>query len=124
MAYIFPFTTLVDKKPLAVGMSSFFVHVSSAARLTEARPNAKTNTSEIVLFISLSLLKIVNIFTPHTMRTLSGLGLSLRKYLIIERHLEYLLQRSYKMRILQHNISSEDFKKKKEKKGYLRIQGF
>jgi hypothetical protein len=56
-------------------MSAFRVQVSSAARLAEARPSAKTNTIEIVFFIllpfqSLSLRKqgTVNIFMPLEMR--------------------------------------------------------
>jgi hypothetical protein len=66
--------------------------VKSAFATSVVMANAKTNTSEIVFFIllsfqSLSLLNLsstpigeqgtVNIFTPHTMRSFSGLGLSL-----------------------------------------------
>jgi hypothetical protein len=53
MAKIFPSTTQVDRFHLAVGMSALVAQVPSAARLTEAGPNAKTNTSAIVLFIFL-----------------------------------------------------------------------
>jgi len=77
-------------------MSALVAQVPSSARQIVAKPNTKTNASEIVFFILLPFQKLylpphqvrdklqqgtVNIFTPHTMRTLSGLGLSLRKYL-------------------------------------------
>jgi hypothetical protein len=64
MAKIFPSTTQVDKSHLAVGMSVLVSQVPSAARLTEDRPNAKTNTSEIVFFIALSFHKLL-IFSPR-----------------------------------------------------------
>jgi hypothetical protein len=55
MAYIFPFTTLVDRPLLGVGMSAFFIQMPSAARLTEVRPNAKTKIVNIlVVFIFFS----------------------------------------------------------------------
>jgi hypothetical protein len=54
--------------------------VKSAFATSVAKPNAKTNTSEIILFILLPFQKVF-IFTPHTMRSFSGLGLSLRKSL-------------------------------------------
>jgi hypothetical protein len=47
----------VDKSHLPVGMGDFAVHVSSTARLTEARPNAKTRiTNILVVFILLAFL--------------------------------------------------------------------
>jgi len=48
----------------------------------------------------------------HTLRTLSGLGLSLRKSLWMTAILDYLLLNGHYMRILQHNILSVPVNKK------------
>jgi len=51
-------------------MLAFLVQMPSAARLTEARPNAKTNTSKIVFFILLSFQKMLDFsLTAETAKT-------------------------------------------------------
>jgi hypothetical protein len=56
-------------------MSAFWAQVCSAARLTEARPKAKTNTIEIIFFILLPFQKLF-IFTADNVRNFSALALS------------------------------------------------
>jgi hypothetical protein len=56
MAYIFPFTTLVDKEYLAVGISAFCVQVAAPALVALVSTIAVTNptkTNVILVFILL-----------------------------------------------------------------------
>jgi len=55
----------VERQDLSVGIGDFAIHMSLDAKLTEARPNVKTNTIEIFFFILLPFQKNVNIFKPH-----------------------------------------------------------
>jgi hypothetical protein len=81
-------------------MGVFVVHVPSAAGLTEARPKAKTNTTEIAFFIvlpfqSLSLQsRELLIFSHRALRAASAALLCSETILPIEGHLDSLLQKA------------------------------
>ena len=59
MAYIFPFTTLVDRYILAVGISAFVIQGPSTDRLNGAMHKAKIHMSEILFFILLPFQKML-----------------------------------------------------------------
>jgi hypothetical protein len=80
-----PSTTLEDKAILGVGIGAFVVQASPCPRLMEATPNAKTNTSEIVLFILSSFQKLL-IFSRRTLCAHLGAQVYFKKHLLIERH--------------------------------------
>ncbi len=73
--------------------------VKSALATSVVRPNAKTNTSEIVFFILLLFQKVL-IISLHTVRTFSGLGLSLRKSRLTNAILDSLLLSVFDMQVL------------------------
>jgi hypothetical protein len=79
-----------------------------------ATPNAKTNRSKIVFFI-LFFFQISWSYKAVHIAQIPCLRLVFTKTTLIERHLEYLLQKACKTRISQHNISSVNFKKKSQR---------
>jgi hypothetical protein len=88
-------------------MGDFVVQMPSAARLTVARPNAKTKiTTILVVFISSSFQSLI-------LYAASAAPAYLKKISLIERHLDYLLQKGYWMRIIQRNIFSVLVNRKK-----------
>ena len=77
----------VEKYPLAVGISAFLVHVSSAARVMEAIPFAKINTIKITFFTILS-------FTNFIYAHIFPVDLISTKKSLFEFHRDFLLQKA------------------------------